>query len=318
MAGVRTRQIAALGAGLALALGSVGAASASSQAGLPRPEMFEPFRGAAHAARPTKSSNLTFHGGSPGVVKGADKVYLVFWGGGWGNNGSTDPSGEAGILTSFFQHVGGSAWNNSVTQYCDGVATGTVTCGTSGNHATNPNNVYGASWFDTTNTAPAHPSQGDLAAEATRAAAHFGVTGAALQESQFVVATATGNSASGFGTQYCAWHSSTGSGSSRIAYTNLPYITDAGSSCGANFNGMSATAGITIVEGHEFAETESDIFPNGGWLDRGGAENGDKCAWISGSGSAASQVVSMNGASFPVQSLWSNASGGGSCVVAYP
>jgi len=124
------------------------------------------------------------------------------------------------------------------------------------------------------------------------------------------------NSASGFGTSYCAWHSSTSSaGNGTLAYTNLPYITDAGASCGANFNGLGATAGITIVEGHEFAETETDIFPNGGWLDSKGAENGDKCAWIS-SGPGASARVPMGNTSFPVQSLWSNAASG--CALSYP
>jgi serine protease len=98
----------------------------------------------------------------------------------------------------------------------------------------------------------------------------------------------------------------------------MPYITDAGASCGANFNGLGSKAGITIVGGHEFAETESDIFPNGGWLDGSGAENGDKCAWIS-SGQGASANVTMNGATFPVQSLWSNAfsGGAGGCVLSY-
>jgi hypothetical protein len=49
----------------------------------------------------------------------------------------------------------------------------------------------------------------------------------------------------------------------------MPYITDAGASCGANFNGLGTNSGITIVGGHEFAETETDIFPNTGWLDSG-------------------------------------------------
>jgi serine protease len=103
-----------------------------------------------------------------------------------------------------------------------------------------------------------------------------------------------------------------------VAYTNLPYITDAGASCGANFNGMGPTAGITIVEGHELAETMTDQFPNGGWLDGSGAENGDKCAWIS-SGQGASARVTLSTGTFPVQSLWSNAfnSGSGGCVLSY-
>ena len=110
--------------------------------------------------------------------------------------------------------------------------------------------------------------------------------------------------------QYCAWHSSTSSISGNIAYTNLPYMTDAGASCGANFNGLGSNAGITIVDGHELAETITDQFPNGGWLDSGGEENGDKCAWIS-SGQGASADVKLTTGTFPVQSLWSNAYNGG-------
>jgi serine protease len=312
------KRIGALGVGLGLALLSVGSTAASSGS-VPGREVYMPTRGQAEAAqhtanhRPTRSKNLTYHGGvaGSGVVTGTDKVYVVFWGSQW----SSDPSGEAGIVSSFLSHVGSSAWNNSVTQYCQGVASGTVTCGTSGTHATNPSGLLGGTWSDNTSAAPASPTQNQLAAEAVRAAGHFG---ASQTTSQIVVATSHNNNMSGFGTQWCAWHSSTNYGSGYLAYTNLPYMTDAGASCGANFNGLGATAGITIVEGHEMAETETDIYPNGGWLDSGGAENGDKCAWIS-SGQGASSSVSMNGADFPVQSLWSNAfnSNAGGCVLSY-
>jgi hypothetical protein len=262
--------------------------------------------------------NLYYHGGvsGHGVETGNDKVYLVYWGSQWNSN---DPSGEAAIQQNFFNHVGGSSWNNSVTQYCQGVATGTVTCGSSGTHATNPTGVLGGVWYDNASAAPSHPTQSQLASEAARAAGHFGnTTSSSNTHVQYVVNTSTGHSMSGFGTQWCAWHSSTSSSYGRIAYTNMPYITDAGASCGANFNNLGSKAGITIVGGHEFAETETDIFPNGGWLDSSGAENGDKCAWIS-SGQGASANVSMGGASFPVQSLWSNAfnSGAGGCVNSY-
>ena len=162
-----------------------------------------------------------------------------------------------------------------------------------------------------------HPTQSQLAAEAVKAAGHFGNTTATANTTvQYVINTSTGHSMRGFGTQWCAWHSSTSSTYGNVAYTNMPYITDAGASCGANFNGLGAKAGITIVGGHEFAETETDIFPNGGWLDSSTAENGDKCAWIS-SGQGASANVTMNGVTFPVQSLWSNASAGGECVLSY-
>ena len=96
-------------------------------------------------------------------------------------------------------------------------------------------------------------------------------------------------------------------------------MTDAGASCGANFNGLGAKAGITIVEGHELAETITDQFPSKGWLDSGGAENGDKCAWIS-SGQGASANTTFSSGTFPVQSLFSNAfnSNAGGCVISFP
>jgi serine protease len=285
---------------------------------LMRPLGFKPVQHSKQKpARPHRSNNLSYQGGVGGIgVETAPKVYLVLWGSQW--TGS-DPSGEASLLQSFFGHAGGSPWLNSVTQYCQGVASGTITCGSSGQHAGNQSGIYVTTWADSGSAAPAHPTQSQLASEAVRAAGHFGNTSSATNNTvQYVIATSHLNSASGFGTQYCAWHSSTSSSYGNIAYTNLPYITDAGSSCGANFNGLGAKAGITIVEGHEMAETITDQFPNGGWLDRNGAENGDKCAWIS-SGQGASASVSMNGSSYPVQSLWSNAfnSNNGGCVLSY-
>jgi hypothetical protein len=298
------------------------AAASAAPAGSPaqaKPSMMRPFTGKPNKpARPRRSNNLYYHGGVGGIgVETAPQVYLVLWGSQWNNN---DPSGEAPIVESFLGDAGGSSWLSSVTQYCQGVASGTIFCNGAGTGAGNPKGIYGGVWTDGGAGAPSRPSQSQLAAEAVRAAAHFGNTAAGSNDStQYVIATATGNNASGFGTQYCAWHSSTSSSYGNIAYTNLPYITDAGASCGSNFvnSGPSgATDGITIVEGHEMAETITDQYPNGGWLDGGGAENGDKCAWIS-SGQGASANVTMNGGTFPVQSLWSNAfnSDQGGCVL---
>jgi hypothetical protein len=93
-----------------------------------------------------------------------------------------------------------------------------------------------------------------------------------------------------------------------------PMTYDGNASCGANFNGLGKSAGITIVEGHEFAETITDQFPNGGWLDSGGSEIGDKCAWNS-----ATSDQPFGNTSYPVQPFWSNADNGdtGGCVLSY-
>jgi hypothetical protein len=323
------RRLAVIGASLAmgaLPLVAMGSAPASASAPAGRIQYMSTINGSAKGNaghHQTRSSNLYYHGGisDPSVkigVETAPKVYLVFWGSQWNNN---DPYGEAAILQSFYSNVGGSSWNNSVTQYCQGVAIGTSLTPCSGSGAAgNPSGVLWGSWYDGGLSAPSQPNQSQLAAEAVNAAGHFGNSTVSSNASvQYVIATATGNSMLGFGTQWCAWHSSTTSTTTGdIAYTNLPYITDAGASCGANFNGLGFTAGVTIVGGHEFAETETDQFPNGGWLDGSGAENGDKCAWNS---STTNVLLNLSSSvSYPVQPLWSNAanSGTGGCVLSYP
>lgn len=272
----------------------------------------------ARTLRHTRSNNLYYHGGVSGIgVETAPRVYVVFWGSQWNNN---DPSGEASLVQNFLNGVGGSSWLNSVTQYCQAVASGTYFCNGAGTPAGNTPGILVGVWFDNGTAAPSQPSQSNLAAEAVNAAAHFGnVSASSNASSQYVIATAHGNNSSGFGTQYCAYHSATSSSYGDVAYTNLPYITDAGASCGANFNGLGANAGITIVEGHEMAESITDQFPNGGWLDGSGSENGDKCAWITSGNQGASANVSLSTGTYPVQSLWSNAfnSDNGGCVLSY-
>lgn len=278
-----------------------------------------------HATHKNASGNagtvspLAYRGGRNGIgVETSPKVYLVFWGSQWAN----DPSGEALLLENFLNGVGGSPWLASVTQYCQGVPAGTTNCtGLGGTAAGNPPGIFAGYWYDNASKAPSRPTQSQLATEAVKAAQHFGNTNSTLNASvQYVIATAHNSNMSGFGIQWCAWHSyATSSTVGTIAYTNLPYMTDAGASCGANFNGLGPKAGITIVEGHEMAETMTDQFPSTGWLDSSGEENGDKCAWIS-SGQGASANITLNGVNYPVQSLYSNAfnSNAGGCVISYP
>jgi hypothetical protein len=141
-----------------------------------------------------------------------------------------------------------------------------------------------------------------------------------------------------------------------IAYTNMPYVlaidsTPAGggeavNDCGENaVNGGEAGKldGISIVLGHEIEETVTDPGAEvilgsgasaanlGGWYDTVDAnENGDKCAWVgeplvSGAPGephvvpipgAMGDIKGNHGATFAVQSLWSNeaAAGGGYCA----
>jgi hypothetical protein len=274
------------------------------------------MHGNAPTGGASTASPLTYHGGSVVSAVGGPKIYVVLWGSQWSN----DLANEAAYLQGFLGHLGGSGdtWSSSTTQYCSGIATGASSCPTGAVFVTQASQNPVVQFVrDNATAAPKRPSQGQLAGEAVKIARSFG---APAQSSQVVVATSHGNSAPGFGTSYCAWHSSTSYNGSYLAYTNLPYIPDAGASCGAGFVTSSVQPsnlqGVSIVEGHEFAETVTDPFPNSGWLDANGAENGDKCAWIR-SGQGASQDVTLNGAQYPVQSLWSNSFGSGGCVVSY-
>jgi len=138
-----------------------------------------------------------------------------------------------------------------------------------------------------------------------------------------VVATQSGTCPQGFyspgtcGTTsgYCAWHSS-----SNEPYINLPYILDAGAACGEGFVNPGGTRdGLSIVAGHEYAESITDPIPPTGWIDQNdtvsGGEIADKCAWggqLWGGNDPAGDVTLSTG-SFAMQSLWSNGAKG--CVM---
>src|SRR6266853_2118018 len=271
-------------------------------------------RPAAH--RRHGSNTLAFGGGIDGigVTSGTPKVYLVFYGSQWTSGG--DPHGAATYLQNLFRGIGtgGEMWSGTMTQYCDGpsVPRGATTC----NPGTTPHVGYPSAgalagvWFDTAAPSPSQASISQLAQEAVNAAAHFGnTTAAANRYAQYVVVSPSGTHPDGFGSaNFCAWHTYTTSSHGDIAFTNMPYVTDLGASCGENFvNSGSAGLldGFSIVNGHEYAETLTDQNPAGGWTASSGAENGDLCAWIS-SGQGAAANVSMGNGAYAMQSTWSN------------
>jgi serine protease len=198
---------------------------------------------------------------------------------------TSDPSGEQSYLERFLSSVGGTSWLATVNQYGAG-STGQLLAGT---------------WTDSTNLVPSHPTDAQIQAEAAVAASHFG-TGKS-DNVQIVVATPTGHSTSGFGTSFCAYHGAVAA-DPNITYTNLPYMTDAGGSCGEDsVNGQNGTLdGVSIVEGHELAETITDPLLNG-WYNASG-EIADLCVWTD-----LANLTTSSG-TFPVQPLWSNAANG--------
>jgi hypothetical protein len=240
----------------------------------------EPTPVHAPGAQPAIITGPLINNGGP--VQTSPIVYVVYWG--W----TSDPSGEQTYLTDFLSTVGGTPWLNTVTQY---------------SNAGNPSNLYGGSWSDPT-PVPMQPTDAQIQSEALSAANHFGV-GTSVNV-QIVVATPTGHSTAGFAVSggFCAYHGKIAA-DPNVTYTNLPYMTDAGSACEAN-TVSGPLDGVSIVEGHELAESITDPLINA-WIDATGNEIGDKCAGTDLS------VITTGLGNFAVQPLWSNAANG--CVL---
>ena len=284
---------------------------------------------AIHAAgAATGPDTLYFWGGlsgsgGEGAVTSTPKVYLVFWGNQWGTQGtdsngnttlSSDYANGAPYLQQMFKGLGtnNELWSGTMTQYCDGplVAFTASSCPSGAPHIGYPGgNALSGVWYDGGSAAPAAASQSQIAAEAVTAAQHFGnATVASNRYTQYVVLSAPGANPDNYMTGgFCAWHDSTPSSVGTIAYTNMPYVMDAGLSCGQNFVNSNGTRdGYSIVAGHEYAETLTDQFPSTGWVATSGYENGDECAWITAGRSGAAGDVGMATGSFAMQSTWSN------------
>jgi serine protease len=234
------------------------------------------FGGAASVA-PAAASDLVYGGG---FIQDHPAVFLVFWGSQW----ASDTNGVQSYVTKFFQGLGTSsdAWSRVTSQY-----TG------QGGSPTFTGSVLKGTWVDSGAAAPSRASASAIAAEARKAAAHFGTSG---HNASVIVMSPHGTHPDGFPNGgFCAWHSATGS----LPYTNMPYVLDAGTSCGQNSVG-GRLDGFSIVAGHEYLEVVTDPIPPSGWVDRSGAENADKCAWQN------LHKINLPTGSFAVQPTWSN------------
>ena len=143
-----------------------------------------PMRGRApKPATSNGSGSLTYRGGvhGIGVTTGAPKVYLVFWGAGWGTQGSSgaditlsgDPKNVAPVLQEFFRGLGTNSelWSGVLTQYCDGVAVGATTCSAASAHVGYPTGgALAGVVYDGSTAAPLTASDAEIAATAVRAA----------------------------------------------------------------------------------------------------------------------------------------------------
>ncbi|MCC9307501.1 hypothetical protein LN042_10365 [Kitasatospora sp. RB6PN24] len=300
-----SRALAVLGTAALAVAGFAGSSPASAS---PTHFGVKPLHGGTHAAPAAKTSSSTLSVGSSasqGVVSPTPKVYLVFWGSQWKN----DPAGVAPDMQNLFKGLYGSqdTWGTILDQYCEGVAKGTVTCGSSGTHVQHPaSSPLAGVWFDNAAAAPSSATASQIGAEAAKAAGHFGnTTQAPNLNAQYVVLSATGTHPDGFpNSGFCAWHDKTSSSYGTLAYTNLPYVPDTGIDGCTTLSDGRALSGIESTETHEYAETVTDFWPSIGW-NGGNGEIGDACENMD-------SFVKLSTGSFDLQGLWSNSAN--SCV----
>ena len=155
-------------------------------------------------------------------------MYLVFWGSQWGaasppgsSNFSNDTAGVAPRLVALHNGIGtnGELWSGVMTQYCEGLPKGTITCPSSAPHVPYPTGgTLAGTWNDTASPAPSSATANEIGVEAVNAAAHFGnTTPASNRNAQYVIVSPKGTHPDRFnaGGGFCAWH----------AYNGYPFPT---------------------------------------------------------------------------------------------
>jgi hypothetical protein len=260
---------------------------------------------------------LRYHGGP--VVHGT-AAYAIYW----VPAGYSVSSDYSTLIDRFFTDVAADSGRTSNvyysdTQYSDGAGTIAYSVRFGGSMLdTNPFPASGCA--DTVAQTTVCLTDAQLQAEITRVVAAQGWPKGPNTEFFMFTAKGVGSCADSSHcsfSQYCAYHSWIGSGSTEILYANQPYTDTVPSACDATAHPNNSEADPTInVVSHEQNETITD--PNGNaWYDLAGYENGDKCAWKFGSaiGSTAYGAYNqlINGHPYELQQEYSNARRG--CVL---
>ena len=108
----------------------------------------------------------------------------------------------------------------------------------------------------------------------------FFPAGTADKDGIYLVLTSSEIKVSGFGTQFCGWHSYNSASNAKYSFVGDPATT---SGCLAQSTGpnLAGADSMLSVLAHELEETATDPQLNA-WYSANGKENGDKCAWTWG------------------------------------
>jgi len=226
-----------------------------------------------------------YHGGP---VQVHPKFFVSYWG---FNRRGSDPNGEQFYLTNFLAGIGGSRWLSDVTQYYE------VVSGFRHFVHNGVGEMQGA-WVDTTSI-PSFPTDAQIQSAAKRLIAHFGFN----KDATYFVATSHNHNTLGFGTQFCAYHNFLTVGGRQAVYVNMPYMSDAGATCGehaVNPGPSGVLDGVSIIGAVIVGDAQTDPFPPSGWITDDGRQVGSDC-----SGTNLRDITFSTG-TFAIEGLWSN------------
>jgi uncharacterized protein (TIGR03437 family) len=229
-------------------------------------------------------------------------TYVIFWGSGWSG------SAPATIIQNYFNDMGGTTFENILTQYSDGSG-----------HVNNTHTLGGV-YFDTSTpttdtSCGGSPTVQDstLQSEVNSAIAAKGwprdgsnAVYYVYTPSGYEINDGTGSCDAPVG-NWCAYHN--WSSSDGVAYGAMPYP---GSGCQVSTSPNGNVDGDSEVNltSHEQSESITDPQPSSGWVDAAGYEIGDKCAWDFSFG-----TTTLGSHQYEIQTEYSNASS--SCVNSY-
>jgi hypothetical protein len=212
-------------------------------------------------------SAITYHGGD---LISTPTAYVI-WYGNWNQaNNSDTPAGQQ-IVRDFLNTVGGSPYYNINTSYS--VSGHTIT-----------GNVVNGS-----ETTDAYSRGSRLRDSDILTVVNSAITSGRLPYNSngvyFVLTSSDVNESSGFCTKYCGWHTAATPSAGHVRYSFVGNANRCLSSCAAQStspNGNAGVDGMISVIAHELEEANTDPDPRSGWVDSGGSENADKCAWTFG------------------------------------
>lgn len=274
-----------------------------------------PIRGTQTASPLARTNNLVYHNGP---VMNTNSTYAIYW----VPAGYTISSGYQSLINTFFQNVAADSGKTSnvyysTTQYYDTVNGNILYRSNFGGAYLDTNAFPASGCTDTVSQTTICLSDAQIQAEIDRVATLNGWARGATNMFFMFTAQNVGScysSGSCAFSQYCAYHSSFGSGANVTIYANQPYAETVSAACSAGQrpNGDDADATISVAS-HEHAEAITDYLGNA-WYDRQGAENADKCAWNFGTAlgntglGLYNQVIGTG--KYYIQQEWSNASSG--------